>query len=275
MDGSRTVEELEMDLLLEAVFQHLGYDFRGFNRAQLRQKLFTLMQDQGAATISALQDRVLHDAYAGQALLRTFGSQEATLFADPDHLRVLRSHMDAHFRSHPNPRIWLAECGSPHAAWTIAIVLEELNLYDKTLVFATDANAELAHHGWQTPIPARSVADCEDNYRRSGGANRLAAYFEGDAEQVNLQPRLRKNIVWAQHNLVTDASFNEFQLIICRGALADYGPLLCSRTLRLLHDSLSPLGILSIDATSAVVDQYLANAYKPIDSQIGVYKRMV
>jgi chemotaxis protein methyltransferase CheR len=150
-----------------------------------------------------------------------------------------------------------------------------LDSSDKTLIFATGTSPELAQEAWDSTVPAARIAECEDNYRRSGGQVSLGAYFEGPPDQLSLLARLRKNIVWGQHNLVTDASFNEFQLIVCRGVLTDFGPLLCSRTLRLLHDSLAIFGILSIDLPDNVASRYLTDAYRSVCGEQGVFKRVL
>lgn len=273
MNNAQALEELEIDLLLEGVYQHLGYDLRGYERANVRHKLFTRMDAEAVETLSSLQDRVLHDRSAGQALLNAFGNQGTALFAEPAHVRLVRDHLAIHLKSYPAPKIWLAECNSVQTAWTMAILLDESRVYDKTLIFATGSSAEISHRGWQAEVPADRRAQYEENYRLSGGTASLATYFDTEADLLTLRPHWRKNIVWAQHNLVTDASFNEFQFIMCRGVLADFGPLLRSKVLRLFHDSLSSFGLLSLDHVTPLEAQYLQAAYQPLCTAHGLFKR--
>ncbi|MES2950865.1 MAG: CheR family methyltransferase [Pseudomonadota bacterium] len=272
--GEPPLEDLEIDLLLEAVFQRLGFDFRDYDRGTLKHKILALMQSESVATVSALQDRVLHDPRTSLALLQTIAHPAAALFADPLHLRLLRERVVGHLRSYPEPSIWIAECSSAQTAWTMAILLEEEQLYHKTLIYATGASADVPRMGWQTTVSAAYVGKCEANYRDSGGKARLADYFDAQADQMVLRPRLQRNIVWAQHSLVTDASFNEFQLILCRGARLDFGPLLRSRALHLFHDSLSRFGMLSIDVCPAAEVLRLPTAYQPVCVEQGLFKRI-
>ncbi len=274
MDSTSALEDLEIDLLLEAVFKHLGFDFRDGDRVPLKQKLAQLMQAESVATVSALQDRVLHDQRASLALLRALTHPVATLFADPPYLRVVRERVLGHLQSYPEPKIWMAECGSAQAAWTMAILLEESQLCDKTLIYATSSHPDVARMGMQTTVPATYIKKCEANYRDSGGTASLAHYFDTHADQMTLHPRLRKNMVWGQHSLVTDASFNEFQLIVCRNVRANFGPLLRNRALELFHDSLSRFGMLSIDGLSTAEIERLAHSYQPLSAAQGLFRRI-
>ncbi len=274
MNNEPVLEDLEIDLLLEAVFQRLGFDFRDYDRGTLKHKILALMQTESVATVSALQDRVLHDQRCSLALLQAIAHPVAALFADPQHLRTLREQVLGHLRSYPEPTVWIAECSSAQTAWTMAILLEESQLYAKTLIYATGASADVPRMGWQTTVSAAYVGKCEANYRDSGAAGRLSDYFEAQADQMTLHPRLRSNIVWAQHSLVTDASFNEFQLIVCWGARSGFGPLLRSRALRLFHDSLSRFGMLSTDVLPAAEVLRLDYAYQPVCVEQGLFKRV-
>lgn len=273
MERVSALEDLEVELLLEAVYRHLGLDFRDYDRAPLKQRLFKLMQAESVSTVSAMQDRVLHDAHTSQALLQALASASATLFANPSHLHVIREQVLTHLKSYPAPKIWIAECNNAQTAWTIAILLEEVQLYDKTLIYTTSTSAGAARMGWQTTVPAAYVSKCESNYRDSGGTAYLADYFDTQADQMALHPRLRKNLVWAQHNLATDASFNEFQFILCRNLRPDFDPLLRGSALRLFHESLPRFGMLSIDWITATELAQLADSYQSLSAEHGLFKR--
>lgn len=273
MENVLALEDLEVALLLEAVFQHLGFDFRDYDRVPLKQRLFKLMQAESVPTVSAMQDRVLHDPHTGQALLQALARPSAALFADPLHLRVIREQVLKHLKSYPAPKIWIAECNNAQTAWTIAILLEEFQLYDKALIYTTCTSADATRMGWQTTVPAAYVSRCEVNYRDSGGTACLADYFDVQADQMALHPRLRKNIVWAQHSLATDASFNEFQFILCRGVRSDFDPPLRSSALRLFHDSLSRFGMLSMDWIGAAEVAHWVDSYQPLSVEHGLFKR--
>jgi len=273
MDTAPSTEELEIDLLLEAVFQRYGYDFRAFDRAALRQKLLALMADKGLATVSLLQDRVLHENGVASDLLRALGVGRAALFDDPEQARQTRIVLGACLRASAVPKVWLAECPGPEEAWSLAILLAEEQLHKRTEIFATVASEELLAEVQGAGIDMDRLPQYQESYLKSGGTGELADYFEIKGGRAVLKSALRNRITWAQYNMVTDASFNEFQLIVCRRALADYGPVLRQKTLKLFHDSLSLFGVLGLDREFDRSDQ-IADNYQPVFAHQPWYKRV-
>lgn len=274
VEGSAlATEELEIDLLLEALFQRFGFDFRAYERAGVAAKLRAAMAQRQLATVSQLQDRVLHEAGAGAALLRALALPPAPLFDDAPQLELLRSVVVPVLRASAVPRVWLAECGGAEEAWSLAIVLAEQQLDARTEIFATVSNEELLSEVQRAFIPAARLAECAQRYRDHGGVGELADYFEIADERAVLREALRSRITWAQYNLVTDASFNEFQMIVCPRALADFGPLLRGRTLRLFHESLALFGVLGLDRELDAGDP-LGALYQPLFPQCSWYKRI-
>jgi chemotaxis protein methyltransferase CheR len=266
-------EELEIELLLEALFQRYGYDFRAYERQAVRRRLYGLMRERGLATVSSLQERVLHQPGASSALLRALSVQPAALFDDPEQARQLRIVLASCLRASAVPKIWLAEFGGAEEVWALAILLAEEQLHTRTEIYATAANEEVLAEAIDASIPLARMEECRENYLKSGGNGNLDDYFEIDGDSAVLAPHLRSRINWAQYNLVTDASFNEFQLIVCRRALPDFGPLLRRRVLRLFHDSLSRFGVLGVDREFDEGDAFAAN-YQAVFSHQGWYKRV-
>ncbi|SFU64864.1 CheR family methyltransferase [Pseudoduganella namucuonensis] len=246
-EAAAEVEELELELLLEALFQRYGYDFRSHERALLRRKLRGVMRTRGLRTLSSLQDRALHDPAAASATLRALHVPPATLFDDTDEARQLRQLAGGCLRGAALPRIWLADCAGAEQAWTLAVILAEEGLLEHTEIHATVASDEQLEEALDAAIPLDRMAAAQAAYARAGGAGQLASHFQVDGKRAVLAPALRSHITWAQYNLVTDASFNEFNLIACRRALPDFGPLLRQRVLHLFHESLAPFGILGLD----------------------------
>lgn len=273
LDGVLATEELEIELLLEALLQRFGYDFRAYDRPTLRRKLHQVMLARGLHTVSALQDRVLHDPGAGAALLRALSVQPAALFDDPEHARQLRVVLASCLRASAVPKVWLAECAGPHEAWSLAILLAEEQLHLRTEIFATLANEEMLAAASLASFPAERMEQYQESYYKSGGTGRLADYFDVSDGRATLQESLSNRITWAQYNMVTDASFNEFQMIVCQRALPDFGPLLRQRVLRLFHDSLSLFGVLGLDREIAEGDP-LAESYQAVFPHQPWYKRI-
>jgi chemotaxis protein methyltransferase CheR len=266
------VEELELELLLEGTYQLHGHDFRGHQREPVRRKLEALMAELGLATLSALQDRVLHEPAAASALLRALYVAPAQMFDDPQEAALLRMSLGVCLYGAALPRIWLADCAGAAQAWTMAILLEQEQLGTQTEIYATVASDEQLEEAQRASLPLDRLTDLQGNYVRSGGSGRLLDYFEVDGDRAVLLPQLRSRITWAQYNLVTDSSFNEFQLILCRRAMADYGPALRQRVLHLFHDSLAPFGMLALDRPLDA-DDPMAKLYQPVFPHQAWYKR--
>ena len=269
------VEALEIDLLLEGVFRRFGHDFRGYRRAPLRSKLHLLMQQQGVSTVSALQDRVMHDDAAAGALLRALGTRPTALFDQPEHFLALRAAVGPWLRSCPAPKIWIADCVSAEQACSVAILLAEEEVYERATVFATFACDSLLDEARRSGISPVRMQEYEENYRRGGGKAALSDYIVANGGQMAFRPELMRNITWAQYNLTPDASFNEFELILCRRTLSDFDALLRRRTLQLFHDSLSRFGIVSVDGAEEMEAAPFETRYKPLCAEQGLYRRMM
>jgi chemotaxis protein methyltransferase CheR len=274
MDRMRAIEELEIDLLLEGVFQRFGYDFRGYQREPLRRKLYRLMESRGLKTVSSLQDRVMHDDDVSGALLRALSVRPAGLFDDPGHFLAMRDALGPWLRSCPAPKVWIAECASMEEASTIAILLAEERLHGKTRIFATLANEALLGDASKGSVAVDHFPEYEENYRRSGGRQSLAQYWIEDQGRMYLRPDLLAGITWAHYNLATDASFNEFELIVCRRTLCDFGPALRRRVLQLFRESLPLFGMLSLDEKTELDEAVFAGQFKAVRADSGLYRRI-
>jgi chemotaxis protein methyltransferase CheR len=271
--ASLAVEELEIELLLEALTQRHGYDFRDYDRQLVRRKLLGVMAARELKTVSALQERVLHEPGAASGVLRALAVSPGVLFDHPSCVRAAREVLVPNLRSSALPKVWLAECAGIGEAWTLAILLHEEGLLARTEIFATMANDELLAEVREAAVDAAALPALQQAYLQAGGTGELAAYFEVKDGRASLLPRLRARITWAGHNLVTDASFNEFQAIICCRALADFGPMLRQRVLRLFHESLARFGVLGIDRELAPGDAH-AGAYRQTLPELPWYRRV-
>jgi chemotaxis protein methyltransferase CheR len=267
------IEELETELLLEALFQRFGHDFRAYDRRVLRGRLADAMRAQGAATLSGLQEQVLHDPAASSALLRMLAPVPSALFDDPGHTRRLRTVLAPSLRAWPLPRVWIAECAGVGEAWTLAVVLAEEGVLDRLDIHATLANEELVAQHQDAWLPVADLDAAQSRYAAGGGGAALPTYFDIRDGRARLRPQLRERITWSQYSLVTDASFNEFQAILCGSVLSDFGPVLRQRVLRLFHDSLARFGVLCLDRPLAVSDAH-AGTYQAIEGDRPWYKRV-
>jgi len=273
MATSKAVEDLEITLLLEAIYQRYGDDFRGHQRHAIRRKLRSFMLAHGLATISSVQERVLHDSSYIDALLCAFDAHPAGLFDHPKHMKELRRALIPWLRSCPAPKVWIAECSSAEDVFATAIMLMEEGVYHKTRIFATGANATLLSEAREAKFPLEKIAQYEESYVRAGGTESLSNYYREHDGAAVFRSELSRNITWAQYNLSTDASFNEFELIVCRGDLNEYASRLRRRVLQLFYDSLPTFGLLSIvGANYAEVAPFVSN-YNVTSPEHGLYRR--
>ena len=270
-----SVEELELELLLEALFQCHGYDYRGYGRDLVRGKVRQLMAELSADSISALQARVLHEPAARDALLKAMYVEPARMFDNASETALLRMSLGVCLHGAALPRVWLADCAGAQQAWTLAILLEQEQLGPRTEIYATVASDALLDEALQASLPMARLAELQGNYIKSGGVGHLIDYFEVNAEGTRAVPlkHLRSRITWAQYNLVTDASFNEFQMIVADRALPDFGPSLRERVLRLFDDSLAQSGMLVLDRPFDD-NEPLARQYKQVFPHQPWYKRV-
>lgn len=272
-NDARALAELEIDLLLEAIFRRFGFDFRAYERGAVTAKLRAVMAERRLASVSLLQDRVLHDGDTCTAVLRALSVQPVLLFCDFAQVQRLRRVLASTLRPAALPKVWLAECAGAEEAWSLALLLAEQQLDARTEIFATVANEELLREAERAFIPLARLEVCAQYYRENGGTLALLDYFDIDGDQAVLRADLRSRITWAQYNLVTDASFNEFEMILCPRAMADFGPVLRGRTLRLFHDSLALFGVLGLDREFDAGDP-LGALYQPVFPRQSWYKRI-
>lgn len=268
-----TLEDIELALLLEGIYRTRGDDFRSHEAAVLKPKLRSFMTEYGLTTLSALQERALHDAATGDALVYALYTRPAAMFEHPPYQSALRA-IARDLRSWPAPNVWLPECTSAEDVFSLAILLEEEGLYEKSRIFVTHANHHMLTQAMRGRFAAELMPAYEDNYRRAGGKATLTTYCERQGDAFMISPSLRRNIVWAQSDLASDASFNEFQLVLCQRAIREFGHALRRRSLRVFDDSLSAFGILGIHPESEPELSTVASRYRPIEPSLGLYRRL-
>jgi chemotaxis protein methyltransferase CheR len=267
------IEDIELALLFEGLYRARGDDFRAYEPTALKVRLHAFMIEHQLSTLSALQDLVLHHPVFGDALVRMLYARPTAMFEHTAYQIALRS-VARELRSWPAPNVWLPECSSAEEVFSTAILLEEEGVYGKTRIFVTHANQDVVSATMSAGFPANHMPAYAENYRRAGGKAELIAYCEPHGDAFMISPSLRQNIVWAQSDLASDASFNEFQLVLCRRAMKDFGQALRRRSLHVFDESLSAFGILSLDSESEAELRMVTGRYKPIEPSLGLYRRL-
>ena len=269
------VEALELELLLEAVFRLYGYDFRDYARTSMRRRVANIMRQEGVESISALQDRVLHDRACWERFLNGLSVNVSAMFRDPGFFLAFRQHAVPLLRTYPFIRIWQAGCSLGEEAFSLAILLEEEGLYDRTLIYATDINDATLRQARDGIYPAELMQKYTQNYLHSGGQRSFSEYYTARYELAMLRPALQRNIVFSQHNLVSDAPFNEFNVILCRNVMIYFNRTLQQRVHNLLYESLSMWGYLGLGRSESVRFSQHEHCYEPVSERERLYRKIL
>lgn len=274
MSIDNDVEELEITLLLEAIFQRFGNDFRSHQKHSVLRKLHGFMAAHSIASVSVLQDKVLHDATFIDPLLCTLDARPVGLFDYPEQMMKMRRVFVPWLRSCPAPKIWIAECTAAEDIYGLVILLMEENLYHKTRIYVTGPNANLLAEAHQSKFSTMLLKKYEKNYLLAGGTRALLNYCEKIDDSFVFNPELQGNITWAQYNLGTDASFNEFEIIVCCSGLVDFTWRSRHRALQIFYESQPNFGMLAITGETPLEITSLISRYKALSTQYGLYQRM-
>ena len=268
------VESLELDLLLEAVFRHYGYDFRDYARTSMRRRVGNIMRAEGVQTISALQDRILHDRASWERFLSGISVNVSAMFRDPGFFLAFRKVAVPLLRTYPFIRIWQAGCSLGEEAYSLAILLEEEGLYERSLIYATDINEASLRQAREGIYPADVMQKYTQNYLQSGGTRSFSEYYTARYDFAILRPALQRNIVFSLHNLVSDAPFNEFNVILCRNVMIYFNTGLQERTHALFHSSLGLFGILGLGARESLRFMPQEPLYEQLVAGEKLYRRI-
>lgn len=265
---------LELDLLLETVYRLSGYDFRQYNRASISRRVYNRMKINNIPTISRLQERVIHEEGYLTQLLNDFSINVTEMFRNPSFFRALRTDVIPKLRDYPEIRIWHAGCATGEEVFSMAILLEEEGLLDKAVIYATDMNERVLEKAKQGVFPIQRMQSYTKNYMLAGGNQAFSEYYKTDFQFAYFHSFLKKNIIFAQHNLVTDQSFNEFHLILCRNVLIYFSPPLQNQVHGLFYDSLSLNGFLCLGDKETLRFEELISNYEEVAASEKIYQKI-
>ena len=267
------LERLEIDLILEAIYRHYGFDFRNYARASMRRRLWNQVKAEKLTTISGLLDRVLHDVDCMERLLLMLSVNVTAMYRDPTFFRAFREQVVPLLRSHPFVRIWHAGCSTGEEVYSMAILLEEEGLYDRCRLYATDMNEAVLRRAQTGIFPIEVMQEYTANYLRSGAREHFARYYTARYGHAIFKQPLRRNIVFSHHNLVTDGSFNEFHVIICRNVMIYFNEQLQARVHELFYDSLRRFGVLALGRKESLSGTPHQHDYEDINATEKLYRR--
>jgi chemotaxis protein methyltransferase CheR len=259
--------------LLDCIRQHFGYDFRARPVTALRQTLRERIAAERLRTAGGLREKVFHDAACRERLFLDLARVDGEMFREPTFFLAFREKLVPFLRTYPFIRIWVVGCATGEEAYSLAIVLQEEGLYERSRIYATDVSALALRRARSGIFSLADMKRYTENYVRAGGAAAFSQYYTADYDSAIFRPALRKNLIVAQHNLATDGTFNEFHVIVCRDLLPALESDLRARVHGLFLDSLVRFGFLCLGRNEPLTEVPAQASYETFDAQEHIYRR--
>lgn len=267
------IVNLEIDLLLEGIFRRYGYDFRSYARASLKRRILASLDSFNLKKISDLQHKILYDLSSFNTMLLNFSINVTEMFRDPGFYRSLRKNVIPVLRTYPFIKIWNAGCATGEEAYSLAILLNEEGLYDKSQIYATDFNELVLHKAKEGIFSLERIKEYTSNYQKACGLEAFSDYYTARYDNAVMKNFLKKNIVFSDHNLATDSIFGEMNLIMCRNVLIYFNRDLQNRAIELFYESLSHFGFLCLGIKEDLSFSRLYNQFEIVDTKERIYKK--
>lgn len=265
--------DMEIELLLEAIYRLSGFDFRQYNRSSISRRIYNRMRVSNIPTISRVQEKAIHEESFLEQLLNDFSINVTEMFRNPSFFKAFRKEVVPYLRQYPEIRIWHAGCATGEEVYSMAILLQEEGLIDRSVIYATDMNEHVLEKAKKGAFSIKKMQAYTTNYMLAGGHHAFSEYYKTDYQYAYFHPELLKNIIFAQHNLVTDQSFNEFHVIVCRNVLIYFSPALQSQVHHLFYDSLSRDGFLCLGDKETLRCDGIISKYKETVAIEKIYQK--
>jgi len=269
------IGDIEQRLLLDAIYYRYHYDFRGYAQSSLKRRLQAAISRFGCQTLSQLQDKVLHDAAVFPALLEYLTVQVSEMFRDPRYFKSLREQVIPILRTYPSLKVWVAGCSNGEEVYSLAILLHEEGLLERTIIYATDINQQALQAAEAGVFDLARVASFTENHARSGGKSSLSDYYSAGYGRVVFDRALRKQVVFSDHSLATDTVFAEVHLVSCRNVLIYFERELQNRALGLFKEALCHRGFLGLGSKESMRFTEQAPAFDDFVLEDRIYRKKV
>ena len=274
MDNIDPDFDIELKLLLEGIYLKYQHDFRQYGVASMRRRMHGAMAHFGCATLSQLQDRVLHEPAVFQGMMRFFTVQVSEMFRDPGYFAALRQHVLPELSTHPTFKIWVAGCATGEEAWSLAILLDEAGLLERSLIYATDISPEALRTAAAGIYGLDSMAQFSSNYLNAGGTSSLSDYFTTGYGGAIVDQRLKQHVVFSDHSLATDQVFSEVHFVSCRNVLIYFNRQLQDRAIGLFHEALVHRGYLGLGSRESLRLTSHAGHFREVAGAERLYQRL-
>lgn len=269
----QTVKDEDVETLLMDLHKEHGYDFSDYSRASMKRRLNRLVAIDKFPSFAEMRYRLIHDPFYLRRFIEEITVNVTEMFRDPDFFKYLRQHIIPTLGTYPFIRIWIAGCASGEEAYSVAILLEEAKLLDKSLIYATDLNPRVLERAKSGIFPVKQIKQYAENYFLGGGYQDFSSYYTANYDVMIFKENLRKRIVFSTHNLVSDSSFNSFQLIMCRNVLIYFNTRLQSRVFDLMDKSLENLGYLALGTKETLRFANISDRYKQVDLKQKIWRK--
>jgi chemotaxis protein methyltransferase CheR len=267
------IQAIEMRLLLEAVFQAHGYDFREYSEASLTRRLRHWLAESRFTSFSEAQGRLLRDPEVFQGLLGGITVNVTEMFRDPGFFQCLREQVVPHLKTYPFVKIWIAGCASGEEAYSLAILLEEEGLGKRCRIYATDIDQNVLSKAEKGIYPLKEMQRFTRNYQKAGGKAAFSDYYSARYDFALLMPALRKRIVFATHNLAVEGDFGEMNMVLCRNVMIYFKPPLKERVLGLFNTCLMPGGHLCLGLKETLDGHAISPHFEEVAPRMRVYRK--
>jgi chemotaxis protein methyltransferase CheR len=273
VDAEVVTGDIELQLLIDAIYRKFHYDFRGYAAASLKRRLSTATSRFGCETLSQLQHKVLHEPDTFPALLNYLTVPVSEMFRDPSYFRALREQVVPFLRTYPSLKIWVAGCSTGEEVYSLAILLREEQLLERSLIYATDINPQTLQQAAAGVYAVDRMAGFTESHRKSGARASLSDYYTAAYGRAVIDKSFRRHIVFADHSLATDSVFAEVQLVLCRNVLIYFNRELQDRAIGLFRDALCRQGFLGIGSKESLRFSAHAHSFLELDRQNRIYQK--
>jgi chemotaxis protein methyltransferase CheR len=268
------IEWEEFENLLVDITDQYGYDFSQYSKASLQRRILSFYLKGKFSSYTDFKSRLFSDATFFMYFVEEVTVNVTEMFRDPHFYKVLREKIVPILSTYPFIRIWHAGCSTGEEVYSMAILLKEANILHKSLLYATDLNPTVVENAKSGIFKASSMQQYSENYINSGGQKDFSTYYRANYNLAKFDEELTSRMVFSTHNLVSDSSFNEFQLILCRNVLIYFEKKLQSKVLELFDKSLDNIGFLALGSKESIKFSSIASLYKPFDVKEKIWRKM-
>lgn len=266
--------DIELRMLVEAVYLKYNYDFRDYTGASQKRRVLVAMREMECATVSELQSRVLHEPNGFAQLLQYLTIPVTEMFRDPEYFLAVREQVAPFLKTYPSLKIWVAGCSTGEEVYSLAILLKEEGLLERSIIYATDINPESLDAARRGVFPLDRMRLYTENYQKSGGKAAFSDYYTAAYGGALFERSLMENVTFADHSLSTDSVFSETHFVSCRNVLIYFNRRLQDRVLGLFHDSLCHRGFLGLGSKESIDFSSYAERFEALARRERVYRKV-